>query len=89
MTLQNTLKNPIYAGAYAYGKRRIDPRRKKPGRPHTGKTVAPPGEWHVLIKDRLPAYISWEQYENNLRQLEDNRAVADARGAPRDGDSLL
>lgn len=89
MTLQNTLKNPIYAGAYAYGKRRIDPRKKKPGRPHTGKTVAPPGEWHVLIKDRLPAYISWEQYERNLRQLEDNRAAADARGAPRDGDSLL
>jgi len=28
MTLQNTLKNPIYAGAYAYGKRRIDPRTK-------------------------------------------------------------
>jgi len=89
MTLQNTLKNPVYAGAYAYGKRRIDPRKKKPGRPHTGKTVAPPEEWHVLIKDRLPAYISWEQYEKNLKQLEDNRAVADANGAPRDGDSLL
>lgn len=89
MTLQTLLKNPIYAGAYAYGKRRIDPRKKKPGRPHTGKTVAPPEEWHVLIKDRLPAYISWEQYENNLGRLEDNRAVADARGAPRDGDSLL
>jgi hypothetical protein len=43
----------------------------------------------VLIKDRLPAYISWERYENNLRRLEDNRAVSDARGAPRDGDSLL
>lgn len=89
MTLQNTLKNPIYAGAYAYGKRRIDPRKKKPGRPSTGKTVAPPEEWHVLLKDRLPAYISWEAYEKNLGQLEDNRAVADAKGAPRDGDSLL
>ena len=51
--------------------------------------MAPPAEWHVLLKDRLPAYISWEQYENNLRRLEDNRAVAEARGAPRDGDSLL
>ena len=48
-----------------------------------------PEEWHVLLKDRLPAYISWERYENNLRRLEDNRAVADARGATRDGDSLL
>lgn len=28
MTLQNMLKNPIYAGAYAYGRRQIDPRKK-------------------------------------------------------------
>ncbi len=89
MTLQNTLKNPIYAGTYAYGKRRIDPRKKKSGRPHTGKTVAPPEEWHVLLKDRLPAYISWEQYEKNLRQLESNRAAANAKGAPRGGKALM
>jgi hypothetical protein len=43
--------------------------------------VAPPGEWHVLIKDRLPAYISWERYENNLRRLEDNRAVSAERSS--------
>ena len=28
-TLQNMLKNPIYAGAYAYGRRRIDPRKSR------------------------------------------------------------
>src|SRR5919202_348649 len=37
-TLQNMLKNPIYAGAYAYGRRRIDPRKRKPGRRSTGRT---------------------------------------------------
>lgn len=89
MTLQTLLKHPIYAGAYAYGRRRIDPRKKKPGRPSTGKTVSPPEEWHVLIKDRFPAYISWEHYERNLARLEANRAVADAKGAPREGASLL
>ena len=88
-TLQNMLKNPIYAGAYAYGRRRIDPRKRKPGRRSTGRTSPSPGGWHVLLKDRLPAYISWQTYEKNLRQLADNRAVADARGAPRDGNSLL
>jgi DNA invertase Pin-like site-specific DNA recombinase len=88
-TLQNMLKNPIYAGAYAYGRRRIDPRKRKPGRRSTGRTSPSPGGWHVLLKDRLPAYISWQTYEKNLGQLRDNRAVADARGAPRDGDSLL
>ena len=88
-TLANMLKNPIYAGAYAYGRRRTDPRKRKPGRRSTGRTSPSSGGWHVLLKDRLPAYISWQTYEKNLRQLADNRAVADARGAPRDGRSLL
>jgi DNA invertase Pin-like site-specific DNA recombinase len=88
-TLQNMLKNPIYAGAYAYGRRRTDPRKKKPGRCSTGRTSPSSGGWHVLLKDRLPAYISWQTYEKNLRQLADNRAVAGARGAPRNGNSLL
>jgi DNA invertase Pin-like site-specific DNA recombinase len=89
MTLQNLLRHPIYAGAYAYGRRRVDPRKKKPGRPSTGRTVAPPEKWHVLIKGRLPAYISWDSYERNLGRLTENRARADAMGAPREGPSLL
>jgi DNA invertase Pin-like site-specific DNA recombinase len=89
-TLQNMLKNPIYAGAYAYGRRRTDPRKRKPGRRRsTGRTSPSLGGWHVLLKDRLPAYISWQTYEKNLRQLANNRAVADAKGAPRNGNSLL
>ena len=36
MTLQDLLRNPIYAGAYAYGRRPTDPRRRQPGRPSTG-----------------------------------------------------
>ncbi|HSK86338.1 MAG TPA: recombinase family protein [Rubrobacter sp.] len=89
MTLQNVLKHPIYAGAYTYGRRRVDPRKQKPGRPSTGRTVAPRQAWHVLIKDRLPAYISWEGYERNLGRLAENRARADAMGASREGPSLL
>src|SRR5215217_1442371 len=77
------------AGAYAYGRRRIDPLKRKPGWRSTGRTSPSPGGWHVLLKDRLPAYTSWQTYEKNLRQLADNRAVAHARGAPRNGNSLL
>lgn len=86
-TLSNLLRHPIYAGAYVYGRRPTDPRRKKPGRPSTGRTVAKPEQWEVLIKDRLPAYISWEQYERNVRQLEAN--TVQALGAVRQGPSLL
>jgi DNA invertase Pin-like site-specific DNA recombinase len=87
VTLSNLLRHPIYAGAYCYGRRPTDPRRKKPGRPSTGRTVAKTHEWEVLLKDRLPAYITWEQYERNVRQMETN--TAQALGAVRQGPSLL
>jgi DNA invertase Pin-like site-specific DNA recombinase len=87
VTLSNLLHNPLYAGAYAYGRRPTDIRRKQPGRPATGRRVAPREQWAVLLKDHLPAYISWEQYERHLRQLEANGIKA--QGAIRHGPSLL
>ncbi len=89
MTLQNLLRNPIYAGAYAYGRRQVDPRRQRPGRPSSGRRVIDPEGWLVLLPDRLPAYITWEQYERNLARLRANQARADAIGAVRSGPSLL
>jgi DNA invertase Pin-like site-specific DNA recombinase len=87
VTLSNLLRNPIDAGAYVYGRRPTDPRRRQPGRPSTGRTVAPPQQWEVLIKDHLPAYIDWDQYERNLRQLAAN--TTQAGGVVRAGPSLL
>lgn len=87
VTLSNLLHHPIYAGAYVYGRRPTDPRKKVPGRPSTGRTVADPEDWEVLLKDRLPAYISWEQFDDNLRQLQAN--TAQALGVTRQGPSLL
>ncbi|WP_338673843.1 recombinase family protein [Streptomyces sp. SCSIO 30461] len=88
-TLQNMLHNPIYAGYYAYGRRQSDVRRRKPGRPSTGRVVTAMDSWHVLLPDRMPAYISAEQYAANLRRLEANRNTAAAPGAPRGGSALL
>lgn len=86
-TLSNLLHNPVYAGAYVYGRRPTDVRRKQPGRPATGRRVAAPEQWGVLLKDRLPAYISWAQFERNQRQLEANGIRGE--GAIRHGPSLL
>jgi DNA invertase Pin-like site-specific DNA recombinase len=88
-TLQNLLKNPVYAGAYAYGRSHFDPRRQKAGRPHTGYVITPIQDWQVLIQDHHPAYISWEQYQRNLAQLKSNQARADELGLARQGASLL
>jgi len=88
-TLQNLLHNPLYAGAYAYGRRQIDPRRKQPGRRATGRVVQPEDCWFVLIRDQCPAYIRWDQYERNVARLGANRARSEAVGAVRDGAALL
>jgi DNA invertase Pin-like site-specific DNA recombinase len=89
MTLTNMLHNPIYAGIYAYGRSGVDPRRKVPGRPFTGRVVVSMDEWQVVLPDRLPAYISQEQYRRNLERMAANRAHAGAVGAARDGRALL
>ena len=88
-TLQNLLKNPAYAGAYAYGRTQIDSRKQTVGRPHTGSVSMPEQAWPVLIQDHHPVYISWEQYQQNLAQLQSNQARADERGVARQGAALL
>ena len=43
----------------------------------------------MLIPNRFPAYISWERFAAIQQRLADNRAIAEALGAPREGPSLL
>ena len=85
---QQILKNPRYAGAYYYGRRRT--------RQNVDNSVSyfqvPREEWIALIKDANPAYISWDQYEENLCRIREN-AIAynniDRKTPPREGPSLL
>lgn len=88
-TLTTIQHHPIYAGAYRYGYRHDDPRRRQPGRPKTGVVRIPLEQCRVLIKNRFPAYISWEEFTENQMRLEQNLSRAKAQGAPRSGPSLL
>ncbi len=88
MTLQTLLHNPAYAGIYAYGRRRIDARRKDPARPSTGRVVQARDEWLVMISDVLPAYITVAQFEANEAKLAANRARAETTCAVRSGPAL-
>jgi DNA invertase Pin-like site-specific DNA recombinase len=88
-TLSNLLHHPAYAGAYRFGHRPTDPRRKQPGRPNTGKLVRRPEDCLVLIRDRLPAYITWGRFCSNQDRLAANRSRCGSPGAPRQGPSLL
>lgn len=88
--LFDMLRNPIYAGAYVYGRRRTDPKRKAPGRPATGRSgLVPMDQWKACVHDHHPAYITWDQYEKNQGVLANNRSEAERPGAARDGGALL
>jgi Recombinase len=59
--VHNILTNPIYAGAYAFGrtKSRVS---VEGGRKRIRRGVQKPmAKWDVLIKDHHAAYITWEE----------------------------
>jgi hypothetical protein len=81
------LKNPAYAGAFVYGRTRL--RSSSPSQAHPQKTMP---EWRIVVKDKYPAYVSWETFEKIQATLRDNRADylrVKGRGVPRDGAALL
>jgi DNA invertase Pin-like site-specific DNA recombinase len=86
-TLLGILHHPTYAGAYVYGRRKTDPSRRVAGKRRSGRRWATPEEWEVLIRDALPAYITWQQWEKNQATLTENSSKYGV-GAPR-GASLL
>lgn len=83
------LNNPAYTGAAAYGRTRW----KKSE--NTGKMQGvnlPRNEWRYCVRDKFPAYISWETFERIQAMLCDNYneyARNKTRGVPRDGKALL
>jgi DNA invertase Pin-like site-specific DNA recombinase len=87
--VQNMLRHPAYAGIYAYGRSRIDPRRRQAGRPYTGRVRTEREDWYVYLPGLLPAYISVERYERNIQRMDANRARAESIGVVRDGPALL
>ena len=82
------LRNPLYAGAYVYGRRTYDGRLRRPGQPHSGKRfLRDPKAWKVLHRGARPAYIDWDTFERNQEQMAANRARH--TGLPRGGPALL
>jgi hypothetical protein len=83
------VKNPAYAGAFAYGRTRW----KKAE--NTGKnqgTALPRSQWGIFVPDKYPAYIAWDTYETIERLLMDNHSEYTrnkTRGVPREGKALL
>src|SRR5499425_3621340 len=71
-TVHNILTNPVYAGAYAFG-RTMSKVSVEDGRKRVNRGVRRPmAEWDVLLKDQHEGYISWSEFERNQRVIANN-----------------
>lgn len=89
--LLSLLKNPVYAGAYVYGRTKTQVHLAE-GRKHVSRVKQHgPANWRVLITDHHEAYIGWEEYQRIQNTIAHNAlAKGDAvRGAVRSGQALL
>jgi excisionase family DNA binding protein len=90
-TVHHILTNPIYAGAYVFGRTgsrvRIEAGRKRIVRGHRRERT----EWEVLLTDHHEGYLSWAEFERNQRLIADNANSKGlmARGSVRRGETLL
>ena len=90
-TVHKLLTNPVYAGAYAFGRTEsrvtVENGRKRVTRGFRRDRA----DWDVLIPDHHEGYVPWEEFERNQRLIADNANCRGlmARGAVRRGDALL
>ncbi len=86
--LKEILKSPIYAGAYAYG-RRCEKKILVDGEIRRARRSRAQSEWVAFIQEAHEGYISWETYLNNMEKMRQNAARGPSPGAPREGRALL
>jgi len=85
-----TIKNPAYAGAFVYGRSRMV--RNGPSPTDKSMKKVSQQEWKILVRDKYPAYVSWETFEKIQAILKDNYAEYNrnqTRGIPRPEEALL
>jgi DNA invertase Pin-like site-specific DNA recombinase len=89
--IRQILKNPCYAGAFAYGKTTSRTVIEEGRARQASRYRKPQSEWKVLLLDRHPRYITWEEYVENQQKLEANLAWGgfEKSGAAKSGAALL
>jgi DNA invertase Pin-like site-specific DNA recombinase len=81
------LHNPRYAGAFVYGRTRVRRTLER-----IRQERVPQEKWHTLLLSAHPGYLSWDEYQENQRRLQENaHALGPERrkSPPREGPALL
>ncbi len=86
----SVLKNPVYAGAYAYGRSKTV-LRLVDGQKQVHRIKRHREEWTVLLQDHHEGYIEWDVYQSNQAMIVHNENARSnaVRGSVRSGEALL
>jgi excisionase family DNA binding protein len=89
--IMGLLKNPTYAGVYAFGRTRRQIVLKDGRKRQVKLKQCRPDQWQVLLQGHHEGYITWPEYLRNQEQVEQNQnALGEAvSGAARPGKGLL
>ena len=89
--LHHVLTNPVYAGAYAYGKSRHQRYVDEQGTLRRRTRHLPMAEWSVLLPEHHPGFIDWATFQANQARIDTNihPQPHQAGGAVREGAALL
>ena len=89
--IHHILTNPVYAGAYAYGKSRSERYIDEQGAVKKRMRHLSMDEWSVLIPEHHPGFIDWATFETNQKRLDSNTRPGPHQvgGIVREGSALL
>ena len=88
--IHEVLTNPVYGGAYVYGKSRQETYVDKRGQLKKRVRRLPQSEWAVLITKHHEGYVDWKTYQMNQERISKNtRPGPHKSGAVREGMALL
>ena len=92
IAVYHVLTNPVYAGAYAYGKSRHEVTLDACGARKKRVRKLPRAQWSVLLPNHHQGFIDWSTYESNRARITANthpRPHQSGGGAVREGSALL
>ena len=88
-SIKKVLANPVYAGAYVWGRSIVRVNLEEGHKRVTRELRSTPEDWPILIRDHHGGYIGWDEYERNQRMIADNAGSRPAaRRAVRHGSGL-
>jgi len=85
-TIHRMIENPVYGGAYAYGKTAVAANHGAAGVKARRKARA---DWLALMPNAHEGYVSWERAETIRKMVSSNVPTSRHHGAPKHGDALL